>query len=60
MSLYRLEQVVYDLGVKGDARKRFAKNPERFLNSYFLDDEERRLIQEFDVRQLVDKGISPL
>jgi len=60
MSLNRLEQVVYDLGVKGGSRKQFSKDPERFLDGYYLDASEKEMVMEFNVARLIEVGVSPL
>lgn len=60
MSIYALEQVLYDLGVKRDARKAFAEAPDAFLAKYRLDDSEAHRVKSFDVRALFDAGVNPM
>ena len=60
MSVYMLEQVLYDLGVKRDSRKAFADAPDAFLAKYRLHEHEALQVKSFDVRALFDSGVNPM
>jgi hypothetical protein len=60
MTVNALEQALYDLGVKRDARTAFHENADGFLARYRLDDEERGLLKNFDVAALQQRGTSAL
>ncbi len=60
MTTNALELVLYDLGTRKASRSEFAADPGRFLERYRLDADEARMVVEFDVRHLQDRGVSPL
>lgn len=60
MSVHGLEQVLYDLGVTGEARKRFEADRPAFLGRYALSDEEAGWVSDFDVRAMYDAGVNPM
>lgn len=60
MSIAGVEQVLYDVSVKRDARSRFAQDPDSLLSSYPLTGEERSLIKRFALAELFRRGVSPL
>ena len=60
MSGYMLEQVLYDLGTRRDAREAFASDAAGLLARYRLEPAEIRMVAEFDVAQLQREGVSPL
>lgn len=60
MSVYGIEQVLYDVSVKRDARARFKQDPRAFLTRYPVTETERLLIAEFRVGELLRCGASPL
>lgn len=60
MTIFAIESVLYDLGVKKAARAAFAKDSEVFLSGYNLSEKERQAIVEFDVFTLQKIQASPL
>ena len=60
MSGYMLEQVLYDLGTRRDAREAFAADSAGFLARYRLTPAETGMVAEFDVAALQREGVSPL
>lgn len=60
MSLSGLEQILFDIGCSGKARRNYAEQPEELLSRYPLDENERRLIAEEDVAELFRRGLNPM
>jgi len=60
VSVFGIEQVLYDVSVKRDARQSFKANPEQFLAAYPITDAERILITGFSMGELFRRGASPL
>lgn len=60
MTANALEMVLYDLGVKRDARQSFKDDADKFLERYRLDPEECFLVKNFDVGGLQARGVSAL
>lgn len=60
MSRNVLEKVLYDLSTSGANKKAFAEAPEKFLARYQLSEDERGLIQNYDVRALADLGVNTM
>lgn len=60
MSSEAVEVVLYDLGVKREAREAFRESAETFLSKYALDETEAALIRDFDIAGLQARKISPL
>jgi len=59
-TLNRLEHIVYDLGVKRDVRKLFKEDQEKLWKIYRLQEEEIRIVKEFDVLKMVDIGVNSM
>lgn len=60
MSVFGIEQVLYDVSMKRRARESFRANPEQFLAAYPITDAERILITGFSMGELLRRGASPL
>jgi hypothetical protein len=60
VSVFGIEQVLYDISVKRDARERFKQDLQQFLARYPVTDAERVLIAGFCVGELLKCGVSPL
>lgn len=60
MSTNALEQLLYDLGCSGRARKAYLEGSEAFLSRYRLDEEEKRLIADEDVAEMFRRGLNPM
>jgi len=58
--LNRLEHIVYDLGVKRDARNLFKENPAKLFKKYGLSGEEARMVKEFDVLKMAKVGVNSM
>lgn len=55
-----MEMVLYDLGVKREARAGFASETADFLKRYGLEPQEAEMIRSFDIAALQRAGVSPL
>lgn len=55
-----MELVLYDLGVKREARNAFSEDAAGFLSRYGVDASEAAMISGFDVARLLGRGVSPL
>ena len=60
MSTHAVELVLYDLGVKREARTAFGEDAAAFLNRYGIDSDEAAMISSFDMARLLKAGVSPL
>lgn len=60
MSVFGVEQVLYDVSVKREVRARFREDASALLRAYPLTEEESRLIASFEVGELYRRGVSPL
>lgn len=60
MTTHAMELVLYDLGVKREARAAFAENSADFLSRYGLDEGEAKAINGFDVAAMQKAGVSAL
>lgn len=60
MSRNSLEKVLYDLSTSGANKKMFAADPDKFLGRYQLEDAEKSLILNFEVRKLADLGVNTM
>lgn len=60
MSVHALESVLYDLGVKREARKQFAEDADAFLARYRLSEAERTMVKTFDVAGLQGEGVNAM
>ncbi|RQR68764.1 MULTISPECIES: extradiol ring-cleavage dioxygenase [unclassified Burkholderia] len=60
MSRNLLERVLHQLNVDRAAKQRFREDAEGFLRRYVLDDEERRMVLDFDVLALQNTGVNPM
>ena len=60
MSLNALELVLYDLGVKRDARKAFREDADALLSKYRLTSDEAQMVKRFDVLGMYRAGASPM
>lgn len=60
MSTHAMELVLYDLGVKREARTAFSEDGAAFLSRYGVDASEAAMISGFSVAQLLQRGVSPL
>ena len=58
MSLYYTQKVLYDLNRDTQAQASYLANPEGFLNSYTLTDEERTAILQPDIGLLYVLGVN--
>lgn len=60
MSIFGVEQVLWDISRSKPLADSFRTDPEHFLTSYRLDVEERRAILQLDVHALAQAGINPM
>ena len=60
MSTHAMESVLYDLGVKREARTAFGEDAAAFLKRYGVDAREAAMISGFDMAALLKAGVSPL
>jgi hypothetical protein len=60
MSRNVLERVLYQLNVDRSAKQRFREDAAGFLAKFALDDDERRMVIEFDVLALQNAGVNPM
>ncbi len=60
MSAEAVELVLYELGVKREARAGFAADPSAFLARYAVTEAESAMVTEFDVAAMQGCGVSPL
>jgi protocatechuate 4,5-dioxygenase alpha chain len=60
MTAFGAELALYELGVKRAARSAFASDPDGFLRTYRLTEDELKMIKTFDVAALQSIGVSPL
>ncbi len=60
MSTHAMELVLYDLGVKREARTAFSEDAAAFLKRYGADEKEVDMISSFDMAGLLRAGVSPL
>ena len=60
MSTHAMELVLYDLGVKREARTAFSEDAAAFLKRYRVDQKEVDMITSFDMARLLSAGVSPL
>lgn len=60
MGTNALELVLYDLGVKREARTSFAADAAAFLGRYRLDANELEMVRTFDIAGLQKRGVSAL
>lgn len=60
MSTHAMEMVLYDLGVKREARAAFAEDAAGFLSRYGLEAGEASAISGFDVGAMQKAGVSAL
>lgn len=60
MSIFGVEQVLYDVSVKREARNRFREDADALLAGYPLTDEERSLLKRFEVGELYRRGANPM
>ena len=60
MSVYAVEKVFWEFGVDHARVGRFKADPDAYLESYNLTKEEKQAIKEVNLRDLADKGVSPL
>ena len=60
MSVFGVEQALYDVSVKRDVRTQFREDADTLLASYPLTQEERLLIKGFEVGELYRRGVNPL
>lgn len=60
MIAYLLEQVLYDLSTRRDARAAFAEDPQGFLTRYRLTPDATKMVADFDLAELQRIGVNPL
>jgi hypothetical protein len=60
VSTSAIEQLLYDISIKRDVRKRFKDEPDAMLAVYPLTDDERFLIKAFRVGDLYRRGVNPM
>lgn len=60
MSTHAMELVLYDLGIRREARTAFSEDTAAFLKRYGVDEKEADLISSFDMAGLLKAGVSPL
>lgn len=60
MSIYTVEKVLFDIVETPAATEKYKAAPDAFLDFYALEDDERRLILELDVHELVRRSINPM
>lgn len=60
MSVFGIEQALYDISVRREIRTRFKEDPQTVLAGYALTADEQQLIAAFKVADLYRRGVSPL
>ena len=60
MSLNSVERVFWEFGNDPGRIERFRADPNAYLANYDLEPEERRAIEEVDVKSLAESGVSTL
>jgi Aromatic-ring-opening dioxygenase LigAB, LigA subunit len=60
MSRNVLEKVLFDLSTSGANKKAFAEAPDKFLGRYQLNEAEKSLILNYEVRALADLGVNTM
>lgn len=60
MSAHALEQTLYDLGVKREARTAFAEDSAAWLARQGLQPDEVAMVRDFDIAALQAAGVSAL
>ena len=60
MSLFSLERALWDLSGNPENIQRYLQDPDEFLSGYALDDTERDLVKNKDVRAMADLGSSQM
>lgn len=60
MSRYQVDKLLRDLRRDRGLAERFRADVEGVLDGYQLDLEERRLLKNWEIRTLYDRGVNPL
>ncbi len=60
MSIHSVEQVLWDLLVDPQKQAALAATPDAFLAGYQLTEEEKCLVEGWDVRAIAERGGSPM
>lgn len=60
MSVEHTELVLHELTTKRESRKAYRDDPQGYLATFVLSDDERAMILGGDVRALYRAGVSPL
>lgn len=60
MSSYMIEKVLWEICNDPQRTPEFNKDPGLYLTRYRLNDEERRMLIQMDVRALAEDNVNPL
>lgn len=60
MSVYTMEQALYDIAAHSYNTERFKENPREFLSAYALDQEEELMVLEMNVGEMVRRSLNPM
>jgi len=60
MSYYALEQALWELGREPELAAAFREQPEDVSRRYRLDDDERRMLCELDIKAMAKREVSTL
>ena len=60
MSVYAMEQALFDIAALPPQHNAYCADPQGFLAAYRLQPEEARLIMDMDVRAMMDRAINPM
>ena len=60
MSIYTIESFLYDLAYKPGHLERFRTDPEALFDDYFMSEEDRADLRAWRVREMHERGVSPM
>lgn len=60
MSLNTMERVLFDLHTRPDLTEAFHREPAAFLARYPLEEQERGMLTDLQVRRMADLGVSQM
>jgi hypothetical protein len=60
MSVYVLERVLFELAAGGPGTAAYLNDRDAYLAAYRLEADERRLILDMDVSQMIQRGINAM
>lgn len=60
MTVNAIEKALWTACSNPAEAERFGRDPDSFLRDFRMDDEERSRVTSWDVRELADRGVSPM